>query len=179
MRKPFIIIPILLLFVALTSCEKDDICPGDSSTTARLYINFYSSTNPENPKNVFKFRVQGIGNDQVLADYNAVTSNKVYLPLKTTENQTQFRLHNDYAVNNNGTPEDTSDDYITGKEDIITISYNTKLEYVSKACGYKTVFENVTITVEDDGDKWINYILSTTDNEPISDENEAHFNLFH
>ncbi|WP_452228355.1 MULTISPECIES: DUF6452 family protein [unclassified Lacinutrix] len=174
-----IVIPILIAFVAFLSCEKDDICSDETSTTARLYIQFYNSSNTENLKNVLKFRVQGVDNDDVLSAYNIVTASSVYLPLKTTENSTQFKLHNDYSINDNGTPDDDTDDFPNGNEDIITISYNTKLEYVSKACGYKTVFENVTISVVDDGDKWINNIISTTDNEPISNEDEAHFNLFH
>ena len=174
------IIALLLLCVIVTNCEKDDICAEDTSTTARLYIEFFNSINPDNSKNVFNFRVQGVGNDNPLDDYNVVSSSSsVYLPLKTTETQTQFKLHNDYEIDDNGTPDDESDDFITGNEDIITISYSPVEVYVSRACGYKTVFENVTITVEDDGDKWIDFILSTTDNEPITNETNAHFNLFH
>ncbi|QRM90522.1 hypothetical protein FG167_15210 [Lacinutrix sp. WUR7] len=170
-KLKFIIIPVLMVFVAFLSCEKDDICSDDTSTTARLFIQFYNSANTENKKNATKFRVQGVGNEEVLSDYNIVTTNSVYLPLKTTENSTQYVMHTGYILNDDGT--------IEGNADTITISYNTKLEYVSKACGYKTVFENVTISVFDDGDKWIDYIRATTDNEPISNEDEAHFNLFH
>jgi hypothetical protein len=178
-KLKFIIIPIIIVFVAFSSCEKDDICSDETSTTARLYIQFYNSSNTDNLKTVSKFRVQGVDNDEVLSDYDIVTASSVYLPLKTSENSTQFKLHNNYSINDNGTPDDDSDDYANGNEDIITISYTTKLDYVSKACGYKTVFENVTIIVEDDTDNWIDYVLATTDNEPISNEDEAHFNLFH
>jgi len=173
------IIALILLLFTLTNCEKDDICSEDTSTTARLYIEFYNSVNPDSRKNVFNFRVQGVDNENVLEDYNVTTANSVYLPLKTTENETQFLLHNDYEINDNGTPDDDTDDFVDGNQDIITISYAVKEEYVSRACGYKTIFENVTITVFDDGDKWIDLIQSTTDNEPISNETEAHFNLFH
>ncbi|MBQ0788791.1 MAG: hypothetical protein KBT69_14930 [Oceanihabitans sp.] len=170
-KLKYIVIPILIAFVAFLSCEKDDICSDETSTTARLFIEFYNSSNTENLKNVTKFRVQGVGNDDVLSGYNIVTASSVYLPLKTTENTTQYILYNNYEID--------TDDVVTGNPDTITVSYNTKLEYVSKACGYKTVFENVTISVVDDGDKWINNIVSTTDNEPISNEDEAHFYLFH
>ncbi|MDO6597502.1 DUF6452 family protein [Oceanihabitans sp. 2_MG-2023] len=178
-KLKIILIPVLILFTIFLSCERDDLCSDDTSTTAHLYMQFYNSANTENLKNVLNFRAQGVDNDAVLSDYDVVTANSVYLPLKTTETSTQFKLHNDYSINDNGTPDDDTDDYVDGNEDIITIHYVTKLEYVSKACGYKTVFENVTISIEDDGDKWIDYILSTTDNEPISNEDEAHFNLFH
>ena len=176
MKKIFFLAFLCILF----TCERDDICSEDTSTTPRLYIEFYNSINPDSRKNVFNFRVQGVGNDNPLEDYNVVSaSNSVYLPLKTTENQTQFKLHKNYGIDDNGTPDDETDDFITGNEDIITISYSPVEIYVSRACGYKTAFENVTITVEDDGDKWIDFILSTTDNEPITNETNAHFNLFH
>lgn len=170
---------ILVFFFALTNCEKDDICSEDTQTTSRLYIEFYSNANPDTRKNVFKFRVQGVGNENILDDYNLVTENEVYLPLKTDENQTQYKLHNNYEIDDNGTPDDDTDDFVTGNEDIVTISYLATEVYVSRACGYKTVFENVTISIEDDGDNWIDFIQSTTDNEPITNETEAHFNLFH
>mgnify|MGYP001064257369 FL=1 len=92
------LISLILLFFAVTNCEKDDICSEDTSTTARLYIEFYNNNNQENRKNVFNFRAQGVGNENPLEDYNVVTSNKVFLPLKTTENQTQFKLHNNYEI---------------------------------------------------------------------------------
>jgi len=173
------IITLLLLFFAITNCEKDDICSENTQTTSRLFIEFYNNANPEDRKNVFNFRVQGVDNENVLDNYNVVTSNSLYLPLKTDQNQTQFMLHNNYEIDDNGTPDDDTDDFVTGNEDIITISYLATEVYVSRACGYKTIFENVTITVEDDGDKWIDFIQSTTDNEPITNETEAHFNLFH
>ncbi|MGB1308781.1 MAG: DUF6452 family protein [Oceanihabitans sp.] len=173
------IILLLFLFLAVTNCEKDDICAENTETTARLYIEFFNSANTSFSKNAFQFLAQGVDNENIIPDYNVVTTNKVYLPLKTTDNQTQFVLHIDYEINNNGTPDDTSDDFPESNPDIITINYITKQEYVSRACGYKTVFENVTITVEDDGDNWIDYTLANTDNEPISNENEAHFNLYH
>lgn len=168
------IIALLLLCFAVTNCEKDDICSDTTSTTARVFIQFYNSANIDNFKNAAKLRVQGVGvaNDVALSDYNIVTTNKVYLPLKTTETETQFILHKDYVLNDDGSTE--------GSSDIITISYTPTLEYVSKACGYKTVFENVTITVEvDSNSDWIDRITSMTNNQPISNEDEAHFNLFH
>ena len=68
----------------------------------------------------------------------------------------------------------------TGNEDIITITYNTEQEYVSRACGFKTVFKNVLITLDDtDTDRWIDLIQSVDDNQTIEDETTTHFNFFH
>ena len=175
----YIKLSIAILFLVMLSCEKDDICSEGTSTTARLFIEFYDISNQESLKNIFNFRVQGVGNENVLSGYNIVTSSQVLLPLKTDEGITQYKLHNDYGIDNNGTPDDTSDDIITGNEDIITVTYNTEEVYVSRACGFKTVFTNITIAVENDGDNWIQLIQPLNDNQSVIDETTAHFKIFH
>ncbi len=181
--KKIIALLILLGCIAF-SCERDDICTLDTITTPRLTIAFFSVENPEqlNPKNVVRFRVYGIGLDQenTLPDLDGTKNRQtILLPLKTTETSTQYSVHNNYRVNNNNTPDDPSDDVVTGNEDIITISYVPEEVYVSRACGFKTVFKNISITVEDDGDKWIRIIQSVNDNQILENEFTANFNIFH
>ncbi|MGY0392261.1 DUF6452 family protein [Bizionia sp. KMM 8389] len=171
-----------LVFCLVFSCERDDICTTDTATTPRLTISFFDAVNPEqqNPKNVFNFRVQGIGNDETVSDLDGFSnSDIILLPLKTTENSTQYSLYNDYEYDDNDTPDDVTDDFITGNEDIITISYVTEEVYVSRACGFKTIFKNVTLTVEDDGDNWIVIVQSVNDNQIIEDESTTNFNIYH
>ncbi|MBR9757051.1 DUF6452 family protein [Mangrovimonas yunxiaonensis] len=162
----------LLLFLTLLACERDDIC-SESNTTARIKIAFFDANlpNEDAPKTVFKLRVQGVGNDNVLEGYNATDKSDMLLPLKTTENTTQYKVHKNYSVDDN--------DNILGNEDIITISYTLEQEYLSRACGYKTVFKNVTITVEDDGNTWIQNILPANDNLIVDNEDEIHYNIYH
>ena len=173
------ILAIFFLLMCVFSCEKDDICPADTPTTPRLFVEFYDNAIQENLKNITGFRVQGVGNDDVLDGYNVVTANNVLLPLLTTENETQYKLHFNYAVNDNGTPEDTSDDFVTGNEDIISITYDTEEVYVSRACGFKTIFTNIDITIEIDSDNWLISREPTTINQIIIDETTAHFKIFH
>lgn len=177
---------ILLSFVVFCciamSCERDDICPTDSITTPRLFLAFYSIENPEelNPKNVVRFRVQGIGNNETLPNLDGSSnSQEILIPLKTTEGITEFSMHKDYSVDDNGTPDDPSDDIINGNEDIVTIEYTTDEVYVSRACGFKTVFKNIRITVADDGDRWIQNYRSVNDNQIVENEDAPHFILFH
>lgn len=173
---------IILICCISFSCERDDICTLDTVTTPRLTIAFYSIENPEqqNPKNIFRFRVKGIGNEETLPDLDGTKNRQVILlPLKTTETSTQYSVHNNYRLNNNNTPDNPDDDYTTGNEDIITISYVTEEVYVSRACGFKTVFKNISITVEDDGNKWIKIIQSVNDNQILENENTANFSIYH
>lgn len=174
---------IAILFGVITivsmGCEPDDICPESTATTPKIIISFYDVSIPEDKKNVFKFRIQGVDNDIPLTDYNIVTADSIALPLKTDNTTTQFKLHSEYVYDDNDTPDDTGDDTVEGNEDIITINYSTKEVYVSRACGYKTIFENVTLTIEPDADNWIKSKESLNDNQSVEDETSAHFKLFH
>ena len=172
----------VFLIVTLSTCERDDICPEDVPTTPRLILKFYDVSNQENTKVVPNLFIQGVDNNEALTGFTG-TSNitEVQLPLKTNENSTSFRFIKDYAINDNGTPNDTSDDFITGNEDIITINYNTKNVYVSRACGFKTIYKTVNIQFGEENitDRWITLAQPLNDNQSIEDETTIHFNFFH
>jgi len=185
MQKHSQILSYCLLLLALAfmvhSCERDDICSNDTETTPRLIIRFYDIANPDSFKNIQDVRVQGVDNDELVSsDYNGTKDlDSLVLPLKTTDMVTEYRIHSNYAVNNNGTPDDTSDDFIEGNEDIIRIEYALDQIYVSRACGYKSIFENVEILPQDDGDNWIQYVQPVNDIQTIENERAAHFKIYH
>lgn len=160
------------------SCEPDDICPESTSTTPNLVIDAYDTDNPENIKAITKLVIGGIGNDFILTN-GIISASKIALPLKTDANTTQYVLIKDASINNNGTPDDSSDDTIDGNYDTITISYTREEVYVSRACGYKTIFKNVTLTIEPDSDNWIKSRQPLNDNQSVENEAETHFNIFH
>lgn len=170
---------LILLLLLLSNCERDDICPETTPTTPQLIIRFYDLANPDSFKSVSNFRIQGIDNE-VLGSYTGTSSSdSIALPLRTDAMTTQYSLHKAYSYDDNDTPEDTSDDIIGGNEDIITINYDTEAVYVSRACGYKTIFRNVEISVDDDGDTWIELIQPVNDIQSVENETAAHFNIWH
>lgn len=183
----FIAIPFIAFVISLTiSCERDDICAEATPTTPRLIIDLFDLSSQEDSKNVFDLVVIGVGNDEVLDGFFVINTDNIILPLKTEDSgtgevasSTQYILHKEYTFDDNDTPDDTSDDIIGGNPDIITINYSTELVFVSRACGYKTIFQNVTITIEDDGDNWILSRQSINDNQSVEDETTTHFNFFH
>ncbi|NNF35371.1 MAG: hypothetical protein HKN68_14770, partial [Saprospiraceae bacterium] len=79
----------------------------------------------------------------------------------------------------NGTPDDESDDIIGGNPDTITITYDPDEIYVSRACGFKTIFRNFSITLIDDGDNWIQTFANVSENLTIENEEQAHINITH
>ncbi|TBN06770.1 hypothetical protein EYD45_02480 [Hyunsoonleella flava] len=185
MKKVSLLI-LMLVVVGNYSCERDDLCPEATQTTARLVIEAFDVSLPEDSKNIFGLRIEGINENGegngVLENYNVVTSSELILPLRTDAEVTQYKLHRDYAINDNGTPDDTSDDFEEGNEDIITITYIPEDVFVSRACGFKTVFNNVQIRIDVDDvddDEWIRSITTENDNQIVENEAEAHFILLH
>lgn len=180
------IVALLLLSALLINCERDDICSDTESTTPRLVVDFLDLLDSENTKEVTDFYVIGIDNDNVLEDYNVVTTSQVLLPLKTTgdfnsnnELVTSFSMYRGYEIDDNDTPDDTSDDFNTGNEDIVNITYTTSQIYVSRACGFKTVFNIVSFQVVPDADNWIAIIQNNNDNQTITNETITHYNIQH
>lgn len=181
------IIALLLLITAFYSCERDDICPASTPTTPHLYIKFFDVAEPDETKKITNLLIQGLDNDNNgLELYQLVSSaDSIALPLRTIDNDddplngitTKFRLHKNYVYNIND-PDDETDDTISGNEDIISIKYTTEDVYISRACGYKTIFVNVEMELEPDDDNWIQLIQIE---EPliIVDETLSHVQISH
>jgi hypothetical protein len=162
------ILLLLLLAISFSSCEKDDICVDD--TTPRLIIEFYDDANPANKKNVTNLEVTEAGRADSLKIFTGVSV--IELPLKTTADMTKYSL----VLNSTNT--------IPGipNEDFIELNYIRENIFVSRACGYKTIFKLnaangfVTTDAETPDQPWIqNYTIQTTN---ISTENEVHIKIY-
>ncbi|HLV13687.1 MAG TPA: DUF6452 family protein [Xanthomarina sp.] len=172
----YFIIPSLVFVATFFSCEKDDICSATTETTPRMHVVFYDNNLPSDnsPKNVSKLRITGVGHpdSKVLTGFDgSKNASEVYLPLKTTENSTQYVLHQGYGLDAN--------ENVLGNPDTITVSYIRKDVFVSRACGYKTIFENVVITLEDDGNTWIKLLQAENDNQTVEHETDIHYKIYH
>lgn len=159
---------IALVFISLSffSCEKDDICT--EATTPRIVMEFYDISNPANLKNVVNLKIIAEGQATELGTYNGVS--KIYLPLKVTDDVTKYSL----KLNN------TSD--INANEDKLEFNYTRQNVYVSRACGYKTIFKlndsNGTLLTDNttpDG-FWIQNLVISNSN--IINENETHIKIY-
>lgn len=176
----YIALPLIFLMLFLLGCEKDDICAEATPTTPTLILRFYDFGEQDETKNVTGLRVTGIDDDNAevpISNLVSVSSDSIALPLRTDANETRFTFHLDYAIDDNGTPEDPDDDFVTGNPDIVTISYQREEVYVSRACGFKTIFNDVIFNVQNDGDRWI--INSEIINATVENEISAHIKILH
>ena len=163
MKKIFLL---LVVVFSLSSCEKDDICDASTSTTPRLVIQFYESAAPTP---VLK-SVTALG--VIVSGYTTMSFNgsKIMIPLQTNDDTTIFRFIQ------NGSDSDLTND----NEDILTFNYTRKTIYVSRACGYKMLF-NLTNTntniLTPDSDNWIKNIIIVKPN--LENENEVHVQIYY
>jgi hypothetical protein len=65
--------------------------------------------------------------------------------------------------------------------DILEITYKSKFVYVSRACGYKSVFTELNMSLEGGIDgEWIsNIVIEETLDATIENENTVHVRIFH
>jgi hypothetical protein len=155
---------------SFSGCESDDICDANTPTTPRLIIEFYDVANPTVLKNVSNLEVKGDGAAIPLAIFNGVS--KIQLPLKTTEDNTKYTL-----VLNSTTPAFLS-------TDVLEFNYSRENVFVSRACGYKTIFDlngtalNPFILNSTPAITLGNWIKNITVKQPnVNDENETHIKI--
>lgn len=170
--KPFFF---FILITLVFACEKDDICNDTNANTPQLVIHFFDVSNTTQKKPVNNLLVQGVGNP--LTYGTALSRDEISIPLKVLENNSQFLLIKDYTFDNNGTPDDTSDDIVTGNADTITVTYQNEQVYISRACGYKNIFTNLNFGFNTDTDNWIlnTQVIQTT----VENEQNAHIYIHH
>lgn len=163
MKKIF---ALLLLAISFSGCEKDDICIDE--TTPRLILEFYDISNPTVLKNVTSLKVTGEGEALPLKVFTGVSV--VELPLKTTEDLTKYSL----IINSTSTT--------SINEDKLEFNYIRDNVYVSRACGFKTIFElntaNGVVQTEPATPDlpWIQDIIIQTTN--IETEDEVHIKIY-
>lgn len=169
---------IIILIGICISCEKDDICSDATANTPHLIIKFFDIGNTSEVKTVNNLRFTHNSDDETNA-ISVTDRDSILIPLRILADNTSFRLTKDYTFDDNGTPDDSSDDIHGGNTDDITISYTNEQIFISRACGYKNIYSSTSIGFNDGGDddNWI----STTDviQTTIENENNAHIYIYH
>ncbi|WP_299114184.1 DUF6452 family protein [uncultured Winogradskyella sp.] len=174
------------------SCERDDICADGTPTTPRLLIEFFDAADTETLKSVTRLSVYGENlitaglpestteAEDVAIIFNS-NSNAIELPLligdegiETTtryilEKDTNLRIDGDVATDSN--------------IDILVVRYAPQFVYVSRACGFKSIFTNLEVSIEsNDASQWIQNVTfaNTTDTQiTVENEDATHVQIFH
>jgi hypothetical protein len=158
--KKYLYLLIVVLFIA--SCEKDNICIDP--TTPHLIIRFYDKTNTANLKTVTNLKVSVENSLNEIVNIGAITTtDSISLPLNVDVDYSKIYLTKN--VN------DTS----LGVEDSFDLNYVRDEVFVSRSCGYKTIYSNITI--DNTSNNWLeNIALLFTE---VNNEDQAHIKIFH
>ena len=157
MKKYYLFLSLIALLIS--SCEKDDFCI--EPITPNMIIRFYNATNISETKAVTDLTVNPNDLDSI---YINVSIDSIVIPLDVTSNQIIYNFSSGTNV------------------DILTIDYEIEEVFVSRSCGFKAIFNNVTITSDVSND-WIIGLTETLENTitipTINDESAAHVQIFH
>ena len=157
MTKYYLLLTLIALLVS--SCEKDDFCI--EPITPNMVIRFYNATNITQTKPVEDLSVNPEGFDELYSNANL---DSILIPLDVTSNQIIYNLSSESNI------------------DIITINYDVEEVFVSRSCGFKAIFNNVSVTSDVSND-WIIGLTETLENTitipTIDNETAAHVKIFH
>lgn len=141
----------------LTSCENDDDVCVSGEATPRLKIKFKSADNKVLTLESLYLDVD-YGNNNILTVVEATKVDSVLVPIR---------------VDDAGFTELYVRTTKNGKVSKIKLNYNTTSEYVSPACGFKRLYQNLTGTLET-----ANPVTKVELNQnQIINENKAHLYL--
>ncbi|OIQ15379.1 MAG: hypothetical protein BM557_11465 [Flavobacterium sp. MedPE-SWcel] len=173
-----IIVSVVFAIIAscyLWSCEKDDICADGTPVTPSLIISMYNKDNQTEKKQ---------GNIQYYMDVDGVVNeigptvtDSLVVPLRTDAEVVKWGFTLITSAAGGGTNENT---------DFLEFKYTHDEIYVSRACGYKSLFYlnedttgglNPELTDNDPADNlWIEDVVVIRSN--IEDENSAHVKIY-
>lgn len=159
---------LFLVFISLLGCEKDDICDETQSVTPRVIIEFYDASQPTILKNVTNLEVHTESEIDTTVVFTGVS--KIQLPLNPILQTTTYTLKLNSTI------------VASANTDVLTFNYATKQLYVSRACGFKNVYELNTAdgvlrtdSTTNDG-FWIQDFDVITNK--INNEDEVHIKIY-
>ena len=152
-----LIFPFLILGFLLTSCENDDDVCVSGEATPRLKIKFKSADNKVLTLDSLYLDVD-YGNNNILTVVKAAKVDSALIPIR---------------VDDVGFTELYVRKTKKGSVSKIKLNYNTTSEYVSPACGFKRLYQNLSGTLET-----ANPVTKVELNQnQIINENKAHLYL--
>lgn len=145
---------LLLLIIIFTACEKDDFCTQNPITNKSLILQFYDDTDRTTIKSATALYVWAEGKEDSL--FVNIETDSLVIPLNANSNQTIYNFSKNNVVEQ------------------FTIDYNTEYEYISRSCGFKTIFNELEFSPSY---AWITDF--TTIETTLENQDVAHVQIFH
>ncbi|WP_439132177.1 DUF6452 family protein [Polaribacter sp.] len=143
---------LVLCAVIITACEKDDFCT-QNPVTPKLILRFYDDVDRTLPKSAESLYVWAENKDSIFVN---IATDSLVLPLNGNTRQTIYNFSKDGVIEK------------------FTINYNIENEYVSRSCGFKINFFDVSFSPSNNWITDLNSIETTLENQDA-----AHVQVFH
>jgi hypothetical protein len=170
MNRFYTIFLLLTATILFNSCEKDDLCTPDQAVTPRMVIEFKDALSPSENKAVDRIQVQEIGSsDFAPLDSAGSTSlndtETISIPLRTNSSTTSYN----FVLTKDGTI----------NSDNIDFSYVLEEEYVSRACGFRIIYNNLSFEqiAESTGTQWIQQVVVVP--ADVTNNTDIHVQILH
>lgn len=150
-----------------SSCEKDDLCGGVNAKTPLVNIEFFNKENISQRKIFQELVCFSPGGDTVAKLFK--NDSKISLPLKLNDTKTSWILEK-REIRNSDT---------IRVIDTLHFVYKTKAMYISKACGYRSVFFEVSTTINNNNSRSGHWIESHETLQDIFNENDTHVKILY
>ena len=159
---------VFLILFAINGCTRDDICAETTQTTPMLIVVFKNAAIPSEAKEAVGLTIETtFENSQIVLDNQ--TTDSIAIPLNAGADLTQYR----FTINSDSIPN-------LPNTDMVAFNYDREDIYVNRACSFKTIYNNLEASVEDEGTgNWIFQIDVTALNNTVEDENDTHITILH
>lgn len=153
MKKTLVLLGLSSISLFLFACEEDDICVDEGTPFLTVvFRNALNSANQSDTLTIYSSDNLDFQNPTLL--YEKVFSDSLKLPLGTlNQSNTYFRIQRR-----------SNPDF-----DLLSVHHQTISEYVSKACGFRLTYEDVSY---ESTQNHIDYLIPSESNQ-IKDESET------
>lgn len=156
MNKQLKVLGLIFSMLFLLACEEDDVCVGEG--TPSMTVVFRDILNAQNLKDTLTiYSSEDINFQNPTLIYNKVFSDSLKIPLSGLDNSKTY-----FTIQRRSNP----------MLDTLTVNHSTVSEYVSKACGFRIFYTDLSFQTTQNH---IQYLISGESNEL---KNESKTNLF-
>lgn len=143
---------LILIIGIISACEKDDFCT-QTPVTPSLILRFYDDANRNTLKSTSGLYVWAENKDSIFVN---IATDSLVIPLNSATSSTVYNLSQGNVINQ------------------LTIDYTVDYEYISRSCGFKAIYNNVTFT---SNNTWVNDLQAST--TTINNQTAAHVQVYH
>ncbi|MGB5943178.1 MAG: DUF6452 family protein [Leeuwenhoekiella sp.] len=162
----YIVFACTAITAALFSCERDDICAESTPTTPQLVVSFADIDLNDKRTTV------NVYNPELSSDtLRFVNETEILIPLRTDTTVTVLFLRKNPGATNTALEDPDN-------EDALTFSYIGNEVFISRACGYRIVYDSLETGLDGGNDgRWIQDII--IERNQIVDQDTTHIRILH